>query len=54
MNDNRYSFADNVTMEELQATAINVTLWDHVQLLGYVTFAFRMFKVYFLETRNKD
>ena len=31
-----------------------MTLWDQVQLLGYVTFAFRMFKVYFWGTRNTD
>ena len=31
-----------------------MTLWDHIQLLGYVTFAFRMFKAYFWGTRNKD
>ena len=31
-----------------------MTLWDHIQLFGYVTFAFRMFKVYFREIRNTD
>ena len=31
-----------------------MTLWDHIQLFGYVTFAFRMFKVYFWGTRNTD